>query len=150
MQVGAVCTKSVISIRGDEVVETAAERLRRFHVGDLVVIDPGEARPKPIGVLTDRDIAVSLVATVPDQLRSLRCDEVVRRPLVKVGETDDLFEAIDLMVESHVRRLPVVDERGELVGILSFDDVLGFLTRTLVRLTSLPGLQRADEWEARP
>lgn len=150
MRVGAVCTRAVVTVRGDEVVARAVERLRRFHVGDLVVIDPSEAKPKPIGVLTDRDIAVSVVATAPDHLASLRCDEVVRRPVVHVSEDDDLFEAIDAMIDGHLRRLPVVDEAGWLVGILTMDDVLGLLAHTLSRLTTLPSAQRAEEWDARP
>jgi CBS domain-containing protein len=150
MNVGSVCTKSVISIRGDETVAAAAEKLRRYHVGDLVVIDPAEPRAHPIGVLTDRDIAVSLVATAPDLLQSLRCDEVVRRPVVKVAETDDVFDAVDQMVEAHVRRLPVIDDQGALVGILSLDDLLGLMSRTLLRLTTIPSAQRTDEWSERP
>lgn len=89
-------------------------------------------------------------AEVPDQLASLRCDEVVRRPVARVSEDDDVFDAMEVMIAERVRRLPVVDERGELVGIFSLDDALALLSRTLVRLTALPEAQRDEERELRP
>ncbi|HHO49490.1 MAG TPA: CBS domain-containing protein [Deltaproteobacteria bacterium] len=150
MNVGELCTRSVISVRGDESLSVAAEKLRRFHVGDLVVIDPGEAHPRPIGILTDRDLAVGVVATAPEHLSDLRCDEVIRRPLLKVGEDDDVFEALEVMKGAQIRRLPVVDESGALVGVLAMDDLLRLFADSLSALASIPRAQRDSEWDERP
>lgn len=150
MEVGEICTRSVISVRGDETVQTAAAKLRRFHVGDLVVIDAARERPYPIGLLTDRDIAVGVVASTPEMVSTLTCSDVLSFDPITVNETDDVFAAVEQMVEAAVRRLPVVDERGELVGILSMDDVLGLLSRTFGKLASIPRSQREEEWEDRP
>lgn len=150
MNVGDLCTRSVISVRGDEPLSVAAEKLRRFHVGDLVVTDPSQARPRPIGILTDRDLAVGVIATAPEHLGDLRCDEVIRKPVIKVDERDDVFEALEVMKASQIRRLPVVDEAGELVGVLTMDDLLALFARSLSALAEIPAAQRSSEWEERP
>ena len=150
MDVGEICTRSVISARADEPITVAATRLRRFHVGDLVVLDPGHAAPRPVGILTDRDITVAVVAEAPDALQHLTCADLVRAPLVSVDENEDVFVAVERMSEAGVRRLPVVDERGDLVGILALDDLYGLLARTLAALAGISRDQREREWEGRP
>ena len=125
MNLSRFCQKAVVTIRPSDEVTTAARLMREKHVGYLVVVEPaieGEAA-KPVGVLTDRDIAVAVVAREIDP-RSVRVDDVMTRYPVVAAQEDALASALQVMRRLGVRRLPIVDGSGNLAGILSLDDVV--------------------------
>lgn len=151
MRIGDLCRESVIHVRGNEPVLEAARKMRRYHVGDLVILDPGQALRKPIGILTDRDIAVGLVAQALTDLGGLTVEDVMpEQELVTIGVDETLADAIQAMREYGVRRLPVVDERGVLVGIFTLDDALRILSGHLADLAEVARLQMEVEAELRP
>jgi CBS domain-containing protein len=132
MKVSEICSKSVVTVRPSDDLATAARTMRERHVGYLVVVEPSEqtAGLVPIGVLTDRDIVVSVVAQEVDP-RSLRvCDVMTPKPITVLGD-DCLKDALERMEHSGVRRMPIVGEYGALVGVLSLDDVLRNLASEL-------------------
>lgn len=113
-----VMTKKPRTIsKGDPVVEAA--RLMREEDAGVVPIVDGE---KLVGVVTDRDIAVRLVADGRDP-QSTKVDEIASRELVTVDPQQSLDEALRLMAQHQVRRLPVCEEDGRLVGIVAQADV---------------------------
>lgn len=115
-----ICTKPAITVSPDTTVQEAAHRMRTRKVGALVVVS---ATGEPTGVLTDRDITVDVVATGRDPA-TVRVGELVRRKVAVIREDLGVLDATRLLSRRGVRRLPVVDRAGKLVGILSLDDLL--------------------------
>lgn len=125
MSVGNICRKNVITIDPFENLAEAARLMRQHHVGYLIVVEPqvSDGSFSPVGVLTDRDIVVSVVAREADA-RMLRVDDAMTRKPIVANESDPIPEALASMRRIGVRRLPVVGNRGELRGVISLDDIL--------------------------
>ncbi len=150
MIVGQVCNPYVVTIEVGQSVLDAARLMREHHVGSLIVVEDEGDGAKPCGILTDRDIVIGLVAKEVTDLRALDVSEVITRALVTVDFTDTLADAAEIMREHAVRRLPVTDVDGNLVGILALDDALGVLADTLADLVSVGVGQSAKERALRP
>ena len=133
MNVGDICVHNVVTVLEHDELTAAARVMREQHVGYLVVVmqKVGETGFLPIGVLTDRDIVVSVIAQATDPA-SLHVGDLMTRHPVVVEESAPLSKALQEMRRTGVRRLPVVDRGGLLVGILSLDDVLGTLSGELL------------------
>lgn len=125
MNVGTLCRRNVVTMRPFDEVTAAARLMRERHVGYLIVVEPAVADGAwhPIGVLTDRDIVVSVLAPGADP-RQLEVKDVMTREPVLAREEDSVASALQQMRRIGVRRLPVVDARSQLVGVLALDDVL--------------------------
>jgi CBS domain-containing protein len=149
VMVGELCTREVVVIRKEDAVLEAARRMREHHVGSLVVVEDRDGVSRPVGILTDRDIVVGVLATASPYLDSLRVGEIVTTPVVVAGEGDSLFDALHRMRAHGVRRLPVVGGRGELRGIISFDDVLELISEEMSELAALLARQRRRERKER-
>lgn len=142
MVVGDLCVNAVAAVsRGDTVVE-AARRMRTRHVGDMIVTDE---KGRPVGMLTDRDIVVSAVAQSPDKIDSLLVGDVMTRGVVTVQRRDSLGEAIKKMRAAGIRRLPVVNARGRVEGMLAFDDILRAMADQFSALVGLVPRAQARE-----
>lgn len=142
MIVGQVCNPYVVTIETGSSVYLAARLMRERHVGDLIVVDDDGL---PMGIITDRDIVVGLVAEEITDLESLHVDEVITRELVTIDETDTVADAAEVMREHGIRRLPVTDPDGVLVGIFTLDDALAVLSETLEEMAGAVHDQRARE-----
>ena len=149
MNIGEYCNREVVIITGDESVLTAAQLMREHHVGDVVLVEERGSRRVPTGIVTDRDIVVELVAAglEPEQL-AVR--DIVLQPAFVVREEDSLFDALELMRQRGVRRVPVVDSDGSLVGIITVDDVVGLLAEILDDLAAVVERQREREAGRQP
>lgn len=151
MNAGDLCTRDVVVVRPHETIVAAARRMRDRHVGDLVIVDDDDGRTVPIGILTDRDIVVEVVAKDAEDAPILLVrDVVIERPLVVVQEDESTADAVHRMSLHGVRRVPVVDELGGLVGILTMDDVVGLLAEHMADLSIVAGRQIQRERETRP
>jgi CBS domain-containing protein len=133
LTVGELCNRDVIMTSERESVRQAARRMRKHHVGDLVVVD---AYAVPIGILTDRDLVVGALAEGKD-VDALTVSDVMSRDPVVAGEEEGLDVALHRMRSKAIRRLPVVTSDGDLVGILTIDDVLRVLNEELSKLVRL-------------
>jgi len=133
MNVGDICIRDVVTVREPDELTAAARLMSERHVGYLVVVGPkvGESGFVPIGVLTDRDIVVGVVAQATDP-RALRVGDLMTRQPVVIDESATLNKALQEMRRVGVRRIPVVGRGGLLVGILSLDDVMGALSEELL------------------
>lgn len=144
MSVGELCSRIVTVVYRDESVMAAAKLMREQHVGDVVVVESEGDANRPIGILTDRDIVVELVAKEID-LREITVGDAMSYELFTLPEDMDLMVAIGEMRSHAVRRAPVVNTGGMLVGILSIDDVLGALAELIKDLSCLVAKGRRRE-----
>lgn len=137
MKVGDICSRNVITIRESDELTSAAQLMRQKHVGYLVVIEPklSESTVAPVGVITDRDIVVGVVARETDP-RALKVGDVMTRQPVLARDDGTVSAALHHMREIGVRRLPVVDASGRLVGVLSLDAALDALAQELMDVAS--------------
>jgi CBS domain-containing protein len=149
MRVAEICTSYTVFCAPQTSVDVAAQLMRTHHVGDVVVVDDSSGAPKPTGIVTDRDIVVSVVAQGLDPTVILVGD-IMGSQLLTVSLEDDAFDAIELMRAKGVRRLPVVDVAGNLAGIVSVTDLLEFLTREMGTLANISSRQQAHEIHVRP
>jgi CBS domain-containing protein len=104
----------------------AARLMRQQHVGDLVVVDDPDEECTPIAVITDRDLVVEVLGNGLDPATTT-LGSLVYRPLVIANESEDISEAIARMRTHGIRRIPVVNVRGRVVGIVTLDDLLRLL-----------------------
>jgi CBS domain-containing protein len=119
-----VCKRNVAIALKTETIVDAANHMRTAHVGDLVVIEIQQNRRVPVGIITDRDIVVGAVAANAGHIETLVVGDIMSPEPATARETEPLEGALKKMEERGVRRLPVVDGDGALVGILTLDDAL--------------------------
>jgi len=144
MRVGAVCTRPVISCGADESAVDAAKKMREAHIGNLVVTEQRNGAQVPIGVLTDRDIVIQVVAKEVDP-KALRVGDIMSREVYTVNEDEPARETIEQMRFKRVRRMPVVNDAGALVGVIALDDLLRTFAEDLTTLASVGARARATE-----
>ncbi|HEX9875209.1 MAG TPA: CBS domain-containing protein [Gammaproteobacteria bacterium] len=149
MSIGSICNHSVATISSDAGIVEAARRMREEHVGDLVVVELRGGITVPIGIVTDRDIVVSVVAKQVSPA-DLTVADVMSSSLLKVNEQSGVEHALQEMHRGGVRRAPVVGARGELVGILSVDDVIERLAAQLDHVAGLIHAEQQREVRVRP
>lgn len=145
MTVGDICSRDVVVAPKTETIVDAAKRMRSSHVGDLIVVEIRGGQHVPIGIVTDRDIVISVVAGDPDHVNYLLVSDVMSSDLITAGEHDDIESALKKMHEHGVRRLPIVDGVGALIGILTLDDVLQYLTAQQRELVALVAREQQQE-----
>ncbi|WP_018954758.1 CBS domain-containing protein [Thioalkalivibrio sulfidiphilus] len=149
MKVGEFCNRDVVVMRGDESAQAAAALMREHHVGDVVLVEDRGGVTTPLGIVTDRDLVLEVMVPGLDAA-SLAVRDLVTAPLVTVREDQGLFDALELMRARGVRRLPVVNEKGALLGILAVDDLVGLMGEMLSRLSSVVTRQIVREEMRRP
>ena len=122
MEVGTICQRPVFAVRPYETVSRAARLMGEHRVDYLVVVEL-DPYARPVGVLSERDIVVRVLARRMDP-KAVCVREVMTADPTLVRESDFVETAVLKMGESGVRRLPVVNDHGELVGVLTLEDVL--------------------------
>ena len=138
MAIGELCSREVVFVTRSESVLDAARLMREHHVGSLVVVDTAQGRRVPVGMITDRDVAVGVVALGLDPEKTL-VEAAMRAEVVAIKESDGIGRAAQLMRAKGVRRLPVVDASGALVGLLAADDLLELLAEEMSGLAGMLG-----------
>jgi CBS domain-containing protein len=148
MQVGEICTREVVCVTSETTVAAAAKTMRQYHIGDVVVTRMENGRRVPLGIVTDRDIVIGVVATdlAPD---TLTVGDIMTPGLATAQEDEDVFEAVRRMRNKGVRRMPIVDADGNLVGIVSVDDVIEILADEMNEIAHLISREQQHEIHAR-
>jgi CBS domain-containing protein len=135
MQVRELCHHAVVTCWRDTSALAMACLMRDHHVGDVIVVDEGDGAVLPVGIVTDRDLVIHVMAkgVAPELLCAgdlIREDE-----LVTVLESEQVYDAIWHMRGNGIRRLPVVDRKNHLVGVVTSDDLTRFLAEELFEVT---------------
>jgi CBS domain-containing protein len=144
MEVGDVCSREVYIVRPGEPLADAAREMTRRHIGAVVVVETSNGVVRPIGIVTDRDIVCGQLDRKAD-LASLKVGEVMTASPLTVEESGDTGQALRAMSAKAVRRAPVVNAVGELVGIVTLDDLLPVMADELTALAKLIGTQSRAE-----
>lgn len=122
---------NVICCEADTNVASVAALMRHHHVGDVVVVEKNaEGLRIPMGIVTDRDILVESIS-LDIEARLFTAGDMMTAPLITVQEDVSLFDAIKLMRDKKIRRLPVLAQAGTLFGIITADDVINLLASEL-------------------
>jgi CBS domain-containing protein len=151
MGIGDICSRDVVTIAPDASLGYAAQLMREKHVGMLVVVGPSADHADRVvqGVLTDRDIVVTVVGRDAEPQDFKVMDVMTRNPLL-IAEGTSVACAARLMRTGVVRRAPVVGARNELVGVLSLDDVLDVVADELTAISGAIRGGQARERVMRP
>lgn len=149
MTVSEICNREVRTIQRDGSVLEAARLMRQYHVGALIVIDKVNDRAIPVGVITDRDLVVEVLATGLDK-EAITVDDVMTQELFAVKENTAIHDAINFMRRKTIRRLPIINDDGELVGIITTDDVMEILSEEVLDLAKLIRYEHKKEIRHRP
>jgi signal-transduction protein with cAMP-binding, CBS, and nucleotidyltransferase domain len=149
MHIGDICTRSVVTCGRDTSALELARLMRERHVGDVVVVDELAEGATPIGVVTDRDLVVEVMAAGVDP-DLLRASDLIVGELATAVDTELVYDAIWHMRSRGVRRLPVVDADNHLCGLLTADDVARFLAQELTEVARIGPEQIRAEQSRRP
>jgi CBS domain-containing protein len=148
MTIGEICNRDVVFAVRDTTVQTAAKLMRHYHVGSLVVVDEQDGRRVPAGIVTDRDIVVEVDAVDLDP-EVITVGDIMSAELATAVDSQGVLETVEAMRMKGVRRMPVVDREGELVGIVTVDDLLEVLAEELTDLTRIFAREQAREAQMR-
>lgn len=148
MNAGEVCNREVVVAHRDMSLVEAARLMRDLHVGSVVVVVDRLSERVPVGMLTDRDLTVAVIAKELDP-STLRVGDVMSTELLSVREQDSVADALRLMREHGVRRLPVRTHSGALAGILAVDDLLDIVAEQLSDIVHAVERERVREARVR-
>ncbi len=148
MSLGQICNRETVVIGKDESIITAARLMREFHVGSVVVVEETERGNKPVGIVTDRDLVVEILAAELDP-GVVSVGDIMSFELATARDDEPTWEALQRMRNKGIRRMPIVDQDGLLVGIISTDDLLELLAEELGQLVRIIGREREHEARAR-
>lgn len=148
MSIGDLYRRDVVTCTRDTPVEEAAALMRNRHVGDLIVVDADDQGERPVGIVTDRDLVLEVLAPQVDT-QAITAGDVMSWELVQASVNDGIEEVIAAMCANGVRRLPITDETGMLVGIVTVDDLIGWLAVSLQSLSRLTAREQKIERERR-
>lgn len=136
MTVGKFCFREVVVADESSTILEVAKLMRTHHVGNVVVVRRDGELAKPVGIITDRDIVVELIATETDY-NALMARDLTGGELVTAHEDESLWDSLQKMRSRGIHRLVIVDSKGGLAGILSVDDVLELLADEITMLAKI-------------
>jgi CBS domain-containing protein len=148
MQLKDICILDVACCTRELSIASAARMMRQQHAGDLIVVDDNDANREPVGIITDRDIVVEVIAQGLDP-EKISVGEVMTTQLVIAAGAEDPTTALERMRLHGVRRLPVVDDDGFVVGIVTLDDMLRFHAEQAIALRDIVSREQTRESRAR-
>ena len=148
MPIGEFCNRDVVYATKKMSIPEAAQLMRQFHVGDLVVVDEVDGKRMPVGIVTDRDMVIQIIAKSLD-FNEFSVGDIMSPQLVSVQEKEGVFETIRLMRAKGIRRIPVVNQEGGLEGIVSAEDILDLLAEEMTELAKVAPREQEHEAKTR-
>jgi predicted transcriptional regulator len=148
MKVGDYCKRAVVAIASSADAAQAAKLMRDQHVGFLIVYREGDQLRKPVGVLTDRDLVIGVMARDVDP-HAVTVDDVMTRDPLTANDGDELGDMLQAMRFAGFRRVPVLDFRGALLGIMAIDDAIDVVTGLMCDIAGSIKTEQRQEWRTR-
>lgn len=136
MKLKELCNRDVVIIEPSDSVVEAAKLMKQYNVGDVIVVNTESGKIKPIGVLTDRDIVVELVADEVD-VSTVSVSDIMSYELETANEQEDSADILKIMKRNGIRRIPVVDDENTLQGIITVADILELLSEEQLDISSI-------------
>ena len=148
MTIGTICTRETVIAKKDNTIVEVAKLMRQHHVGDIVVIKESEGENIPVGIVTDRDLVIEILAQElsPD---TVTVGDIMSYEIVTARDDEGIWDTLQKMRAKGVRRMPIVNQRGGLVGIVTLDDLLELLTDELAGLAKIISREQERERTAR-
>ena len=147
---GEFCNPWTAIAKADESLVSVARRMLNEHVGCVVVVEERAGKSIPIGMLTDRDIVVGVIARADADIDTLMVGDAMTKDVVVASESDNLDDVLKRMRSRGIRRIAIVDEVGSLRGLIAFDDMLELLQDQIATLVSVLDRERQQEIDTRP
>lgn len=148
MKLKDLCVLDVATCTPNHTISVAAQLMREHHTGDLVVIDDGDEEQEPVGMITDRDIVIEVVALGRDPAKTLVGDVMSSRTVV-ASESEDVEDALERMAAHGVRRIPILNDSRCVAGIFAFDDLLRVHAQQATRLLDVITKEQTKEQRLR-
>ena len=146
--IGEYCNREVVFATKNMSIPEAAQLMRQHHVGDLIVVDETDGKRIPVGIVTDRDMVIEIIAKSLD-LNDFYVGDIMSSQLVNIQNRETVFDTIRLMRAKGIRRIPVVNQEGSLEGIMTVDDILGILAEEMSELARIPQSEKKNEAQIR-
>ena len=144
MTVGKYCERELEPLSRDASLQEAALMMRSHHVGEVIVVDKLDGKNIPVGVVTDRDLVIEIMALAVD-VEQISVGNIMSLELITVRHDYSLSDTLDIMQRHGVRRLPVVDNSGALLGIINIEVTLKVLCQDLSKMLTLFNNERDNE-----
>ncbi len=127
------CEKHVVSVESNQTLDRVARMMKEHRIGDIIVVEKRNDVSVPIGMITDRDLAIEVVARA-ENADSMYASDIMSPQVTTAKLSDDVFTMIAIMKKSKIGRLPVIDEDGGLCGIVTAKAILRFLVNEIENL----------------
>lgn len=148
MSIKALCSRDLVAVGRDDTVFKAAQLMRQNHIGDVLVVEKKQDAILPVGIVTDRDVVIEIVAPGLDP-QVITVGDIMLPTIFTINEDSGVFDTIRLMTDKGVRRLPVVRKDGSLIGIITLDDLLLLMAREFCSFAKLLTKEQQNEAEKR-
>jgi CBS domain-containing protein len=143
MKTGDICKRVVVVARRSTPLNDVAQLMRKNHVGSVVIVEDEDPK-RPVGIVTDRDLVVEVIAPGLDA-RTVTAGDIMTASPATARKDEDALWSLKTMRDRGIRRLPVVDESGALVGIVSLDDLVEHVGVALGDIVQALGAERNIE-----
>ena len=143
MMLSSLCTLDPVCCQRSTTAREAAVLMREHHLGDLVVVDDIDEDRVVVGVITDRDLAVDVMARGLDPAKTA-VGSLMRTPVVLARDSEEVSVALSRMQVQGVRRLPVVDAHEKVVGVITLDDLLALNAANAAAIAEIVNRGRRD------
>ncbi len=136
MSISKYVNREVITLSEDASLYDAAKLMKDKNIGALIIVKNKASDQTPVGILTDRDIVFKILDHEME-LKKINVQDIYTRDLLTLKEHEGMEETIKAMCDKGVRRAPMIDEQGQLTGIITLDDLIIKLTEKLQHLSEL-------------
>lgn len=134
MTIYTVCQTNVVSVSPHTTIGFVSDLMKQKKIGCVIITE----NHKPVGIVTDRDLAIRVDLT-NNETSSHEISTIMTTDVSTIRKDTGIFEAVQVMKSSKVRRLPVVDMSGRLVGLITVDDIIRLLARELSEIARVIG-----------
>jgi len=144
MSLADICNRDVVCVDKTESVPHAAQLMRQHHVGDLIITESTSGKTVPIGILTDRDIVIEVLAKDIEPT-SVSIEDIMSRFLATADQSDTVDKVIEKMFHAGVRRIPIVNQKIGLVGIVRMEDLIQSIANQIKNITRILYIEQQHE-----